>query len=234
MDLNCKTSMAPQKVQVCSQFLFYVRHSWKPSPTQKLMDMSHIFPQTTTCYIYIYRPAPSSRSPKWRAVRPVHRFQLVTCEVGAGIVICLNCHIGTPTAFVSGCLGFVFVTFHVSFWGMYFSSRSIGGKRMYRRAIVAAQMAMMLETGRRGMEGMEGMGVNVGIYSIHGVFGIGYFGLVPGPRDPHTFSEGNWTLKAYINSLQSPYLRRYDWIPREGWLTPKIFHVQVLGPRRRT
>ena len=29
------------------------------------------------------------------------------------------------------------------------------------------------------------------------------------PRDPHTFSEGNWTLKAYINSLQSPSYRRY-------------------------
>ena len=24
------------------------------------------------------------------------------------------------------------------------------------------------------------------------------------PMDPHTFSEGNWTLQAYINSLQSP------------------------------
>ena len=24
------------------------------------------------------------------------------------------------------------------------------------------------------------------------------------PMDPHTFSKGNWTLQAYINSLQSP------------------------------
>ena len=43
----------------------------------------------------------------------------------------------------------------------------------------------------------------------------------PFPRDPpmnlSTVSEGNWTLLTYITvSNTSPYLRKYDWIPRDS------------------
>ena len=36
------------------------------------------------------------------------------------------------------------------------------------------------------------------------------------PMDPHTFSEGNWTLQAYINSLQSPSRKVCGWIHRDS------------------
>ena len=36
------------------------------------------------------------------------------------------------------------------------------------------------------------------------------------PKDPSTFSGGTWTLKTHIRvSNTSPYLRRYDWTPRD-------------------
>ena len=58
-------------------------------------------------------------------------------------------------------------------------------------------------------------------------------------RDPLTFSEGTWALLgAYINSLQSPYLRRYDWIARVSQniihLTQKAFSFQVGDPNSPT
>ena len=53
------------------------------------------------------------------------------------------------------------------------------------------------------------------------------------PLDPHTFSEGNWTLQAYINSLQSPPQKVCGSIGIVGSKYFQSYFLRILGSRKQ-